>query len=150
MEATRRLYGRRGEEAVYEAERNRLRAASLDPDCVRWVSRDDEQADHDLESLDEDGRAIYIEVKSTASADPGEPFPITSAELRFAARHRSRYYIYRVTRVREAVPAITRYRDPVGLWEEGRAETEVTQARMWLPQQPDDQRAVRPAESTEL
>ena len=30
----------------------RLYRAGLDPDCVRWVSRDDEQADHDLESLD--------------------------------------------------------------------------------------------------
>lgn len=58
---------------------------------------------------------------------------INSAELRFAARHRSHYSIYRVTRVQEPVPTIARYRDPIGLWESGQAETEVSQARMRLP-----------------
>lgn len=135
MESNRRLYGRRGEEAAFEAERNRLRQAGLDPDLVRWISRDDEQADHDLESVGDDGATIYIEVKSTVSADPGEPFPITSTELRFAARHRTRYFIYRVTCVQEPAPSVTRYRDPIGLWEAGKMDTEVTQARMWLPQQ---------------
>jgi len=132
---------------VHEAERNRLRDARLDPECVRWISRDDEPADHDLESVDADGLTIYIEVKSTDSADPGEPFPINSEQLRFAARHRSRYFIYRVTRVREAVPTITRYRDPIGLWQDGRADTEVTQARMWLPRQEHDDGTVSPAAS---
>jgi hypothetical protein len=149
LDATRRLYGRRGEEAAYEAERNRLRALGVDPDCVRWISQNDELADHDLESLDADGEIIYIEVKSTNSADPSEPFLITSAELRLAARHRPHYYVYRVTRVREAVPSVTRFRDPIGLWQQGKAETEVTQARMWLPKQDQEGGTVSAAASTE-
>ncbi len=132
MEATRRLYGRRAEEAAYHAERQRIEDAGLDPDSVRWISRDNEVADHDLESVDVDGDVLYIEVKGTVSSDPGEPFPITSAELRFAAQHRQKYLLYRVTKVREPSPVVTRYRDPIGLWEEGRADTEVMQARMWL------------------
>jgi hypothetical protein len=135
LERTRRLYGRRGEEAAFHAERNRLRKDGKDLERVVWVSHDDETADHDLKSIDDDDELIYIEVKSTTSDDPGEPFPITSRELRLAARHRGKYFIYRVTRVHEATPLITRYRDPIGLWEEGRADTEVSQARMWLPRQ---------------
>jgi hypothetical protein len=84
-------------------------------------------------------QTIYIEVKSTDAPDPAEPFPIRSRELHFAARHRSRYYIYRVTRVRDAVPTITRYRDPIGLWQDGSADAEVTQARMWLPRHEQEQ-----------
>jgi hypothetical protein len=106
---------------------------------VRWVSRDDETADHDLVSLDDDGQPIHIEVKSTDAADPAEPFLIASKEPRFAARHRSRCYIYRLTRVRDARPAITRYKDPIGLWQEGEGGHRRDQARMWLPgQDPDD------------
>jgi len=59
------------------------------PSCrLAWISRDNEGADHDVESVGDDGDVIYIEVKSTTSA---------------------------------------------GLWELGNAETEVTEARMWLP-----------------
>jgi hypothetical protein len=36
------------------------------------------------------------------------------------------------------MPCVTRYRDPVGMWQEGHADTEVTQARMWLPMQRDE------------
>jgi hypothetical protein len=142
MEEMRRRYGKRGEEAVFAAERKRVSELGIDEDRVLWISRDDEGADHDLESLDADGVVIYIEVKSTTSADPSEPFPIRSRELRFGARHRDRYFIYRVTNVRDARPSITRYQDPIGLWELGNAETEVTEARMWLPkpeaERPDD------------
>jgi hypothetical protein len=66
LEETRRLYGRRGEEAAYQAERNRLIAAGGNPERVHWVSRDIETADHDLESVGEDGKPIYIDVKTTS------------------------------------------------------------------------------------
>jgi hypothetical protein len=50
-------------------------------------------------SVDEDNQLIYIEVKSTKSADPTEAFYISHAELIEAAHRRSRFFIYRVTKV---------------------------------------------------
>ena len=133
LEETRRLYGRRGEEAAYQAERNRLIAAGGDPERVRWISRDIETADHDLESVGEDGKPIYIEVKTTSSDDPGEAFPISAAELLCAAKHQEHYFIYRVTRVRDAVPRITAYAEPLNLVERGLATLDFAQGRMRLP-----------------
>jgi Domain of unknown function (DUF3883) len=126
-------YGRRGEEAAYQAERNRLIAAGDDPERVRRVSRDIETADHDLESVGEDGKPIYIEVKTTSSDDPGEAFPISAAELLCAAKHQEHYFISRVTRVRDAVPRITAYAEPLNLVERGLATLDFAPGRMRLP-----------------
>jgi hypothetical protein len=46
-----------------------------------WVSRTDELSPFDIKSVDEDDQIIYIEVKSTNSDDPDEPFYISRAEL---------------------------------------------------------------------
>src|SRR5207244_8863163 len=100
-------------EAVFEAEKRRLVARGLDPKHVVWRSKTHETAPHDIESLDDDGQQIYIEVKATTSDDPFEPFPISEGELLQAMQKRSNYYIYRVTSAHTDRPTITRFKDPI-------------------------------------
>jgi hypothetical protein len=130
MQRLQRRIGRRGERAVYEAERRRLVALGRDPALVVWRSRDQEYAPYDIESQDHDGQHIYIEVKSTTSDDPSDPFEISEMELLFGIQKRSSYYIYRVTSAHTATPAIKRYRDPVGRLHDNTARLRLSGARL--------------------
>jgi hypothetical protein len=136
LERDRRLYGRRGEEVAFKNERARLKARRLDPDLVRWVARSDETSPFDIESRERDSGVRYIEVKATSANDPSEPFIISSAELRWAARHRGRYWIYRVTDITSSSPRVYRYFDPLGEIEAERGYLRVSRALMALPKAP--------------
>jgi Protein NO VEIN, C-terminal len=94
-----------------------------------------------IESLDDEGAVRYIEVKATSGDDPSDPFPISTAELRFAFQHRSEYSIYRVTGVKSSTPRIHRYGDPFGELEAQRGYLRTSKALMSLPtpQDEDDQ-----------
>lgn len=122
--------GRRGEEIVLAVERRQLEDNGMDPAVVVWRSERNPFAPYDVESLAEDGQRIYIEVKSTTSSEPTEPFEISEAELRWAVQKADRYFIYRVTDVLTAVPRITRFADPIGLLRRGHAALRVSGARM--------------------
>ena len=122
--------GRRGELVAFEVERRRLIDLGLDPNLVTWVSQTYETAPYDLESVDDEGQRIFIEVKSTSMSDPGSPFEISQAELLMAAAERSRYYIYRVTDVDTDAPQVTTYRDPIGHVESHAAELRLSGARL--------------------
>ena len=132
VERHAREIGRRGELAAIEAERRRVQASGLDPSAVVWRSERNPLAPYDIESIDVDGQRIFIEVKATTSDDPGDSFIISEAELLQALRHRSRFYIYRVTRADTASPKVHRYRDPAGLLAEGRADIRLSDARVRL------------------
>ena len=106
----------------YNAERRRLKALGKNPDSVHWVSNTDELSPYDLMSVDGDNQVIYVEVKSTRDSDPTAPFYISHAELIEAMYRRSRYYVYRVTDVDSATPAITRWADPLALIKEGKGQ----------------------------
>ncbi|HEV2360430.1 MAG TPA: DUF3883 domain-containing protein, partial [Acidimicrobiales bacterium] len=84
----------------------------------------------DIESIDEDGQRIYIEVKSTVSDDPAGAFEISEAELLFALRHRSRYYVYRVTQAHTKRPSIMRFQDPIGRIHDHTARLRLSGARI--------------------
>ncbi|MET7402374.1 DUF3883 domain-containing protein [Dactylosporangium sp. NPDC005572] len=131
-EAEKRQIGRRGEEVVYHAERERLCKAGKNPDLVVWVSQDDELAPFDIQSIDIDDQVINIEVKSTKADDPGEPFYLSQAELLEASLHGSRYFIYRVTNAVTAAPTITRVADPLRMIKEGRGRLLLDRAQMTL------------------
>ena len=115
---------------AFEIERRRLIDLGLDPNLVTWVSQTYETAPYDLESVDDDGQRIFIEVKSTSMSDPGTPFEISQAELLMAAAERSRYYIYRVTDVDTDSPQVTTYQDPIGHVESQAAELRLSGARL--------------------
>lgn len=125
-----RAVGRRGEEAAFDKEKERVQGFGGDPTAVIWRSKHHPFAPYDIESLDEDGQRIYIEVKATSASDPRAPFPISREELMHALRLRGRHYIYRVTNVYSASPDISRYRDPARLLAEGRADINLRDATM--------------------
>lgn len=131
-EEENRRVGKRGEEVAYNAERRRLEALGKNADSVHWISRTDELSSYDLISVDDDDQLIYIEVKATKGSDPTEPFYISHAELIEASFRRSRFYIYRVTDVDSAVPAITRWADPLALIKEGKGQLLLAKAQMAL------------------
>lgn len=122
--------GHRAEEIVFQNERLRLQALGKDPDLVQLTSRINNSADHDIQSIDDDGQKRYIEVKGTTGTDASAPFDISAAELRIARRERSRYWIYRVLRVDTAAPEIVRFQDPIRMWLDGRARLSVSGANM--------------------
>lgn len=132
-----REIGRRGERWSLEAERRRVTSFGGDPTAVVWRSERNPFAPYDIESLDEDGQRIYIEVKTTTSIDPADRFTISDAELVEALRHRSRYYVYRVFDASAATPRVLRFRDPIGLLAEGSAGVRLADASMWFGTSPD-------------
>ena len=127
-----REIGRRGERVAFDKERERVHAFGGDPAVVRWRSQHHPFAPYDIESIDEDGQRIYIEVKATTGEDPSGSFTISQAELLEALRHRSCFYIYRVTSTATATPQVHRYRDPAHLLAEGRAALHLADARLSL------------------
>jgi hypothetical protein len=131
-EDEKRRRGKRGEDAAWHMERERLRRLGKNPDLAIWVSRTDELSPFDIKSVDEDDQLIYIEVKSTNSDDPAEPFYISRAELIEATFQRSRYYIYRVTKVDTAAPCIWRVTDPMRLVRDGKGQLLLNKAHMTL------------------
>ena len=129
-ERERRALGRRGEEAALLAERRRVARLGFDPGVVVWRSDMEQYAPHDLESVDEHGVSVFIEVKSTTGADPSAPFEISQGELTEAIRHGDKYVVYRVTSVRSATPQVRRYANPIGLFLDGLASLDLAKARM--------------------
>lgn len=126
----RRTIGRRAEEAVFAAEQRRVRDLGFHADAVRWIARDHQYAVYDIESIDERGNRIFIEVKATTDTDPSAPFYISENELTWALSKREAAYVYRVTEAHTAAPRITRYRDPIGLLLNNQAELNLGQAKM--------------------
>jgi hypothetical protein len=137
-EQLKRDVGERGEEIVYQIERERLERLGLDPNLVDWVSRRDAYSPHDMTSV-EDGQLIYIEVKATTGSDPSDPFQISRGELVSAAIHRDRFYIYRVTDAYSQAPTITRFADPFGLVMDNKGEILLAKATMALTNEPQDE-----------
>lgn len=130
VDRIQRSIGRRGEEAAFAVEQRRLRDLGFHPDAVRWVSNHHQYAVYDFESVDERGNRIYIEVKATTDSDPCAPFLISENELTWALSKRGAAYVYRVTDSHTPKPRITRYRDPIGLLLDRKAQLNLGQARM--------------------
>lgn len=98
VEEKQREIGRLGEQFVLRVERDRLSACGRDDLAgqVKWVS--DEIGDglgYDIESFDDEGAVIFIEVKTT-NQGPQSPFFITANELLAASRLGPRFRLYRV------------------------------------------------------
>jgi hypothetical protein len=108
-----RALGRRGEELVYNEQRDRLRRIGLDPDQVVWVSAADEAADHDILSVHDDGKPLFIEVKTTTGRHGRFNWP--RAEFDRAFFERDHYELWRVYEGRSRTPTARWFADPVGL-----------------------------------
>ncbi len=104
--------GRRGEELIYRMELQKVRELGYaDPErYVIWTSRDEPGADHDIRSIDANGRPRWIEVKSTTGSDGR--FDWSRKEFERALRERDRYELWRVYRVAERAPIAKCFRNP--------------------------------------
>ena len=69
QEEWERAIGHRGEEIVYKREVARVKASGGDESKVVWVSQDNPGSDFDINSIDGDGKTLWIEVKSTSGSD---------------------------------------------------------------------------------
>ena len=105
--------GDRGEELVYRQEVARVSGLGLPESRVVWVSRDNPGSDHDIRSVDGNGRDLWIEVKSTIGRNGR--FKWTRAEFELALEKRDSYILYRVYEAGGTSPTAKRIRDPIGL-----------------------------------
>jgi hypothetical protein len=80
---------------------------------VVWVSQTNPGADHDIRSIDKDGKTIWIEVKSTTGTDGRFDWP--QREFEKALRDRKQYVLWRVYEAHTEHPTAKPFRDPAGL-----------------------------------
>jgi hypothetical protein len=124
-----REVGKRGEEVVYRQEVERLRAAGhpSPEDVVVWASLIDAGADHDIRSLAEDGKPLWIEVKATTGRDGLFEWP--KNEFQKALREGDHYELWRVYEASSESPIAKRFRDPVNLFREGKLRLDLATLR---------------------
>lgn len=110
-----RLVGARGEELVFLAELERVRSfGHAEPEkYVVWTSRANPGADHDIRSIDVDGRPIWIEVKSTTGVDGR--FEWSQREFEKALREGPRYVLWRVYQAASTHPTLKPFTDPAAM-----------------------------------
>jgi hypothetical protein len=118
-----REVGQRGEALVYRHEQDRVRQLGLPVECVRWVSRDNPNANHDILSVDADGSDRWIEVKATTGRDGR--FEWSRAEFELARRKRQHYLIWRVYEADTETPALREFRDPIALFSSASLDLDV-------------------------
>jgi hypothetical protein len=98
IDARNRLLGTRGEEWVLSVERQRLQVAGRKDlaDRIRWTSQlCGDGMGYDIDSFDEAGNSLFIEVKTT-NGGSSIPFFISPNELAVSERQRRAFRLYRV------------------------------------------------------
>ena len=113
QEELERAIGHRGEEIIYKREIARVKASGGDESKVVWVSQGNPGSDFDINSIDDDGKTLWIEVKSTSGSDGR--FRLSKAEFDKARKHRNQYILFRVYEADTRTPSVKEFRDPVGL-----------------------------------
>ena len=107
--ATQDAVGLQGEEYAQKIERERLRGTGLDYAVTSYA--DDATNGFDILSFDSSGKEIIMEVKSTLSSDPDEPFYMTRVELAFLRQCLKESIPYQLIRIYDlnGAPKILRY-----------------------------------------
>ncbi|MDB5281567.1 MAG: hypothetical protein JWO06_642 [Bacteroidota bacterium] len=103
IEQKNRSIGKIGEQLVYDYEIWRLRKAELPrlANTVKWVSKEQgDGAGFDILSKNENGKDIFIEVKST-SLGKESPFFFSETENEFSEINSKSFFLYRVFDVRD-------------------------------------------------
>ena len=111
------IVGHRGEEIVYRHEREKVNEAGHNQNLVVWVSKSNPVSNFDIESVDDDGEKLYIEVKAT-TGDDGRFF-WSKPEFHLALQVQDRYILYRVYYVNDESPIVCAFRNPVALISSG-------------------------------
>jgi len=87
--------GEGGEELVLEYEREKLKEHPELLSKIRHISKENDNAGYDIVSFTEDGKEMFIEVKTTRGGK-NTPFFLSSNEFETAMNNVGKYYIYRV------------------------------------------------------
>ncbi|MGN1004822.1 MAG: protein NO VEIN domain-containing protein [Oscillospiraceae bacterium] len=100
LEETTRV-GREGEEEVFRREQERLQArfSTLDRMVIPYYKMRSSSPGYDILSFDDEGKPIYIEVKTTRQGEE-QNFRLTAHEHEVAQKltaRGERYYVYRIT-----------------------------------------------------
>lgn len=106
-----RELGERGEALIFREELKRARELGYPESRVVWTSRTNPGADHDIQSVADDGGDLWIEVKSTTGRDGKFSWPRSEFEL--ALQEHERYVLCRVYEAHTATPTVRRVPDPV-------------------------------------
>jgi hypothetical protein len=118
-----REIGHRAEELIYLREIERVTALGYPAERVIWTSKRDPLADHDICSVADDGRDLWLEVKGTSGRHGRFDWP--RAEFHLALRQRDRYVLYRVYEADTLAPAFRAIVDPVGKLLEGKIRLDI-------------------------
>ncbi len=108
-----REVGRRGEEIIFQQEVERVKSLRYPGSRVVWVAKENPAADHDILSIDENGKDLWIEVKSTTGRHGH--FQWSIPELKKAMQERGQYILWRVYEADTTHPSIKPFRDPVSM-----------------------------------
>jgi hypothetical protein len=127
--------GKAGEEWVLKYEYDRLTKLGHTQlaSKVKIISTYNVAAGYDISSFSSDGSPLYIEVKTTKTANPWN-FELTHNELEFAKHNRQRQKIYRVYNFNTENPKINIIDN---IYERIQNETLHLKARSWLINQSD-------------
>ncbi len=112
-EERNRELGQRGEEIIFRQEKEHVKRLGYPISRVVWMAKEDPLADFDILSVDEKGRDLWLEVKSTIGQHGH--FQWSVAELEKAIQERGQYILWRVYEVNTVHPSIKAFRDPVGM-----------------------------------
>jgi len=104
--------GDKGEQIVFDLENKKLEKLGQDLSQVKWLAREGKTPGWDISSIDEDGTALYIEVKASVSSSVSNLI-LTRTEYQAAQTHKEKYCVYLVTDVMKEKPKIEIIRDPI-------------------------------------
>lgn len=105
--------GHRGEEIIFLQEVKRVKSLGYPGSRVVWVANENPSANYDILSVDENGRDLWLEIKSTTGRYGH--FQWSIAELAKAIQEREQYVLWRVYEAGTIHPSIKPFRDPVGM-----------------------------------
>ncbi len=108
-----REIGRRGEEIIFLQEIESVERLGYPKSRVKWVAKENPAADYDILSVDENGRDLWLEVKSTTGRHGH--FQWSISEFKKAMQERGQYILWRVYEADTTHPSVKPFRDPVGM-----------------------------------
>lgn len=103
--------GKRGENIVYNLEKEFITSNGFNKDLLIHSSKDDDRLGYDIKSVDESGNTKYIEVKATRRKKGDTNFIITENEVDKAEKLEN-YYIYIVFEAHTTRPEIWQIKEP--------------------------------------
>ena len=107
--------GNAGEEHVYNFEFNYLSKIGRSDLASKIVKQYEDLTNfpgYDIQSFDDQGNKVYIEVKSTKS-EKRDSFEISRNEIKSARKYKNKYFIYQVVNALKDPKILRKIKDPI-------------------------------------